>query len=305
MQKEGSEREEVSVSCIGRSSEILREFFSDCRTGYLNVIQKKTSVFEHRDGDWRKAKTRDIRPISTVIMNETDKTILLKDIEEFLDEGARGWYARRGIPYRRGFLLYGPPGTGKSSFSLSVAGRFELDIYVLNLSGVEDESLSSLFAQLPPHCVILLEDVDAAGASRAEDAETENSGQVATCSPKKGKGRLSLSGLLNAIDGVSSQEGRVLIMTTNHIEHLDDALIRPGRVDRKLFFQLADRDMSSRLFCTIFKQSQMFSPAEILSFLLERKHSPTNAAADVEEWVARAKEERSELKRENSWVQNA
>ncbi|KAL2384082.1 hypothetical protein RJ035_005482 [Blastomyces gilchristii] len=66
-QKDSSsgEREEVSVSCFGRSPEILREFFSDCRTEYLKAIQKKTSVFEHRDGEWKKANTRDIRPIST------------------------------------------------------------------------------------------------------------------------------------------------------------------------------------------------------------------------------------------------
>ncbi|EQL29692.1 hypothetical protein BDFG_07745 [Blastomyces dermatitidis ATCC 26199] len=327
LQKEGSDREEVSVSCIGRSSETLREFFSDCRTRYLNVIQKKTSVFEHRDGEWRKTKAKDIRPISTVIMNEEEKMAVLKDIEDFLDEGARGWYARRGIPYRRGFLLYGPPGTGKSSFSLSVAGRFELDIYVLNLSGIDDSRLNSLFAQLPAHCVILLEDIDAAGTTRVEDPEIADAGQAVAGPLQKSKsqGKVSLSALLNALDGVSSQEGRLLIMTTNHIEHLDDALIRPGRVDRKVLFQLADKKMCSRLFCTVFKRSdgdhrnpgkeiddetiqrladefaakvpdQVFSPAEILlSFLLERKQSPTDAVADVENWVAKASKERGKV----------
>lgn len=63
-------KEEISISCIGGSSEILREFFNNCRTKYLKFIQRKTSVFEHHDGEWRKAKERDIRPISTVIMNE-------------------------------------------------------------------------------------------------------------------------------------------------------------------------------------------------------------------------------------------
>ncbi|EDN05939.1 predicted protein [Histoplasma mississippiense (nom. inval.)] len=71
----------------------------------------------------------------------------------------------------------------------------------------------------------------------------------------KSQGNVSLSALLNALDGVSSQEGRLLIMTTNHIERLDDALIRPGRVERKVLFQLADEKMSSRLFCTVFKRS--------------------------------------------------
>ncbi|KKZ60646.1 hypothetical protein EMCG_04692 [[Emmonsia] crescens] len=206
--------------------------------------------------------------------------------------------------------IVGAPGTGKSSFSLSVARRFELDIYVLNLSSIDDSRLNSLFSQLPPHCVILLEDIDAASTTRTEDSETtENAGQAV--------GNVSLSALLNALDGVSSQEGRLLIMTTNHIERLDDALIRPGRVNRQVLFQLADKKMASRLFCTVFKRSdgdhsnpgkeiddktierladefaakvpdQVFSPAEILlSFLLERKQSPTDAVADVKNWVAK------------------
>ncbi|OJD28050.1 hypothetical protein ACJ73_00556 [Blastomyces percursus] len=296
-------KDEISVSCIGRSPAILRQFFCECRSEYLKLSQKKTSVFEPEDKKWRKAKSRDIRPISTVIMDEEQKGAVLKDVEAFLDEKSRTWYATRGIPYRRGFLLYGPPGTGKSSFSLSVAGRFELDIYVLNLSGIDGSRLSSLFAQLPSQCVILLEDVDAAGMTRAEAAEKDQPSNNHSNPP----GSLSLSGLLNALDDVSSQEGRVLIMTTNHIEHLDGALIRPGGVDRRVFFHLANRYMSSRLFCTIFKQQGgvhvenpvddhtverlagefslkipegVFSPAQLLSFLLERKQSPAAAVAD-------------------------
>ncbi|EDN09624.1 predicted protein [Histoplasma mississippiense (nom. inval.)] len=81
-------KEEISISCIGGSEQILRELLSDCRAEYLKRIQKKTTVFEHHDGEWRKAKARDIRPISTVIMDEDEKIALLKDIEGFLDERA-------------------------------------------------------------------------------------------------------------------------------------------------------------------------------------------------------------------------
>src|SRR5215469_4377628 len=81
VQKEGRSEEEISISCIGRSPEILRELFNECRTKYLKLIQKKTSVFEHQDGEWRKTKSRDVRPISTVIMNEEEKRTLMEDIE--------------------------------------------------------------------------------------------------------------------------------------------------------------------------------------------------------------------------------
>ncbi|KAL4956077.1 P-loop containing nucleoside triphosphate hydrolase protein [Aspergillus filifer] len=129
-------------------------------------------------------------------MDEQVKNDLVKDMEEFLDEETQRWYSARGFPYRRGYLLLGPPGTGKSSFSLSIAGRFNMDISTLNLSDVGDTTLIKLFADLPPHCVILLEDVDAAGMGRRDDSDA-----VQTTKPISG---VTLSGLLNVLDGVSS-----------------------------------------------------------------------------------------------------
>ncbi|EER42757.1 conserved hypothetical protein [Histoplasma capsulatum H143] len=96
-------------------------------------------------------------------MDEDKKTAVLKNIKSFLDKQAHSWYTRHRILYQRGFLLYKPSGIRKSSFSLSVARCFELNIYILNLSSINNSRLNSLFAQLPPHCVILLEDINAAG----------------------------------------------------------------------------------------------------------------------------------------------
>jgi chaperone BCS1 len=142
---------------------------------------------------------------------------------------------------------------------------------------------------------------------------------------------VSLSALLNVIDGVASQEGRVLIMTTNYIECLDEALIRPGCADRKVEFRLADEEMITQLFYVVFKQSKgdvahsrklqsnalveedkiverlakefaakvpklEFSLAEILSFLLEYKQSPGEAVDNVEVWITRIMEDRKKAK---------
>jgi len=62
-------------------------------------------------------------------------------------------------------LLYGPPGTGKSSLSKSIAGHFDLDIYILSLSDTNEARLKNLFAELPSRCVILLEDIDAVSSN--------------------------------------------------------------------------------------------------------------------------------------------
>ncbi|KAH6700563.1 hypothetical protein BKA61DRAFT_636604 [Leptodontidium sp. MPI-SDFR-AT-0119] len=170
----------------------------------------------------------DVRHISTVILNET-----------------RRWYSNCGIPYRRGYLL------------LSIAGYFGLDIYILSLSAINEDRLRDLFAKLPSRCVILVEDIDAVSSKRFGDVKTKDSRQGVTSSPsqqsKSVSRKVSLSTPLNVIDSVGSQEGRVLIMTTNYITHLNKALIRPGRVDKKVELGLADKKMTADLFCLVFK----------------------------------------------------
>ena len=141
-------------------------------------------------------------------------------MEDFIHSA--NWYYDRGIPYRRGYLLHGPPGTGKSSFIQALAGHLDYDIAILNLSerGITDDKLNHLLTVIPPRTVVLLEDVDAAFANRHQaDADGYSGANV------------TFSGLLNALDGVASAEERIVFLTTNHVEKLDEALIRPGRVD--------------------------------------------------------------------------
>jgi chaperone BCS1 len=215
---------------------------------------------------------------------------------------------------------------------MAIAGHFSLGIYILNLSTISEDNLRSLFAKLPSRCLVLLEDIDAVRSKRSLDTETENSRHLVTSSRfRKSEsvcGKVSLSALLNLIDGVGSSEGRILIMTTNHISRLDEALIRPGRVDKKVELGLADKEMITQLFFVIFKRSKEdvpglgkqfeddktverlarefaakvpkleFSPAEVQSFLLAYKQSPRQAVDNVEAWMTRIREEREEARNE-------
>ncbi|KAM3538622.1 hypothetical protein ARSEF1564_008469 [Beauveria bassiana] len=108
--------------------------------------------------------------------------------------------------YRRDYLLYGEPGTGKTSLSLAAAGQFGLDVYAMNLSKVNDTTLNKLMRNLPTRCILLLEDIDATESAKSR----QNSGAG---SKESTSSHVTLSGPLNAIDGVASVEGRVLIMT--------------------------------------------------------------------------------------------
>ncbi|OAA71745.1 bcs1 [Akanthomyces lecanii RCEF 1005] len=231
-------KEIASITCIGRSGDVLKKLLEQCRREYLQKNEGKITIFENHGDSWKKRAAKQIRPLSTVMLPENQKEALINDVREFVSPATREWYCQKNFAYRRGYLFYGPPGTGKSSLSSAIAGEFEMDIYTINIPSVDDQTLTKLFNELPDKCLVLMEDIDAAATDRSASEEER----------KERKQSLSLSGLLNEIDGVASQEGRILIMTTNHKNLLDDALIREGRIDLKIKFSLADSVTTANLF---------------------------------------------------------
>lgn len=289
--------------------------------------------------------------METVILDAEQKSMIIRDMNEYLHPASARWYAARGIPYRRGYLFHGPPGTGKTSLSFALAGIFGLEIYAISLQEptLTEGDLLQLFNGLPRRCIVLLEDVDAAGLlrdrasdaknkpktkkdgkqtgkqpGREEEEEEEGSSKEKVAAAEKGddytlkdlarelkaistpaqRGGLphattqqnngagpnrapgttgiSLSGLLNAIDGVASAEGRVLIMTTNHAEKLDAALVRPGRVDRKVEFQLAAKDQIRELFVRMYAASDQVPDIELtLTDQLPNGHTKSSSSSSI------------------------
>ncbi|CAG9953437.1 unnamed protein product [Clonostachys rosea f. rosea IK726] len=326
--------EQISITCVGRSSQILKCLMEDCRREYLDGLKNKTTIYSHRENHWKKEKAVDARPLTTVILDEEQKGQLINDINKFLDPDTKIRYADHSIPYKRGYLLHGPPGTGKTSFSLSIAGALDMDIYVVSIPGMNDEKLNDLFSALPDKCVVLLEDIDAAGATWSRDSDADDSdSDLETRSPKKG---VTLSGLLNVLDGVSSQDDRILIMTTNHPEKLDDALTRPGRVDLKIAFQLVNESIANEIYHFMFKQPELdhgnvsqqgdhderikrqaeneeikeqaklfaakipesvFSTAEVIAYLQQHWNSPADAVKRCDQWVDDLHKEKKVKKR--------
>ena len=198
-------------------------------------------------------------------MDSELKRDVVQDIQNYLHPRTRSWYQARGLPYRRGYLFHGPPGTGKSSLCFGIASLVQFKIFMVSLSAsdLDENGLALLFQSLPERCIVLFEDVDQAGIRKRDtdipvsqnrcetDEITDCDGLECHGSERRSSG-ITLSALLNVIDGVSAQEGRILIMTTNHIEKLDDALLRPGRVDMRVPFHHVDSSAIQQLFLSFF-----------------------------------------------------
>jgi chaperone BCS1 len=176
-----------------------------------------------------------------VILKRSDATDALLDARAFLR--LERWYAERGIPYRRGYLLHGPPGGGKTSLVRAIAGELRLPVYQASLGGrgLDDEAFHRLLRACARRAVVLLEDVDAASGAAvgARSGGGEEDG---------GGGGLTLPGLLSALDGVGAADGRLLFMTCRDASALEPALVRPGRIDVRIEFGPPDRAQAAALF---------------------------------------------------------
>lgn len=248
--------ETMTLTCWGNTRNLLKQLMEEAKERYNHKDEGKTIIYTANHGAWQRfGLPRPVRPLSSVILPKGLSEKLVADAHEFLKSS--NWYAERGIPYRRGYLLYGPPGTGKTSFVTALAGHLGMSICVVNLNNpdLSDEELVYLLNRTPgKRCILLIEDVDAAPSSLSREANAE--GSVANASTRS---NISLSGLLNALDGVASQEGRLLFMTTNHFELLDPALSRPGRIDVKVMLPHADKEQIARLFVNFYPGKELIA----------------------------------------------
>ena len=206
--------------------------------------------------EWVDAGRRPARPVASVVLKGDAARAIVDDARAFLR--LERWYAERGIPYRRGYLLHGAPGSGKTSLVRAVAGELRLPVYQLPLSGagVDDEAFHRLLRGTARRSVVLLEDVDAGvspdGCEWTVDGSINTDGRH---SPKafvrknpNARGGVTLRGLLGALDGVGAAEGRLLFMTCRDASALEPALIRPGRIDTRLAFEAPDKAQAKALF---------------------------------------------------------
>lgn len=226
--------ETFRITTLGRSQGRLRELIE--RANEVRRREDNLGLRVWQGGFWQSLPSRGKRPVDTVFLPEEQKSEILRDVAWFF--GAREWYAARGLSHRRAHLYYGVPRTGKTTLVTAIASHFGRPIYIVNLSTVKnDNELLQAFLTVGVNAIILIEDIDCIGVSHKRVVELAPLKPNELKAPETIAEGVTLSGLLNAIDGVTASEGRFLCMTTNHIEKLDPALIGEARVDKK--FEIA------------------------------------------------------------------
>ncbi|KAK8697581.1 hypothetical protein V6N13_113722 [Hibiscus sabdariffa] len=208
---------------MDKSNEIRRN--NQDRLLYTN---SRGGSLDSRGHPWESVPFKHPSTFDTLAMHPVKKQEIMHDLKDFAN--GQSFYHKTGRAWKRGYLLYGPPGTGKSSMIAAIANYLSYDIYDLELTEVHNNSeLRKLLMKTSSKSIIVIEDIDC--SVNLTNRKKNNKGNY--CDPDDGGNSITLSGLLNFTDGLWSCCGseRIFVFTTNHIEKLDPALLRSGRMD--------------------------------------------------------------------------
>ena len=211
-------KETLTITFLGFGNKGVSEFCDELTEEMGKEKKaKRLKLRRNMHAGWHSHGFLHHRPMDSVFTNNGLKDQLCAALRSF--EGKEEEYCMKGMPYHLGVLLKGPPGTGKTSLIHALASQLERDIMFLNLSGVDDEGqlMELIGARRDWHSSLLvIEDIDAVKANLTRDSDSDG---------------VSLSTLLNILDGFLTPHGLITLATTNHPENLDPALIRSGRFD--------------------------------------------------------------------------
>jgi len=189
---------------------------------------------------WRKVGSKVPRKMESVVLPQKTKDLVNQDIKNFLRKETEEFYFKHGIPYKRNYLFRGVPGSGKTSLIDALAGVHKRNLCQMTLSvpNMTDEMFADCLTNTPADSIVVLEDVD----SLFDAGRNKNNKDCP----------LTFSAVLNGLDGVASPYAQIFIMTTNHPNRLDPALVRSGRVDVHIEFKNATRTQMEGIFLNFY-----------------------------------------------------
>jgi len=251
--------ERLTFTTVGRNQGFVKRFVDEIVECHQRMVAMTSSLYI-RDEYWTKVEAYSPRFLESVILKPGEKEHLIQDIEKF--KAAKERYRQLGVPYHRGYLFYGPPGTGKTSLVSALAANFGMSIYAISLTEFNDKTLVKAIHDVPSNSIILFEDIDCmkTGKARLDPRESERNPMRHNVDDKTDptdRLGVTLSGLLNVLDGFNAPENVLFAMTTNKVETLDHALLRPGRIDYRLFLGEATQEQKIELYRRFFPEASI------------------------------------------------
>ncbi|KAH8754591.1 P-loop containing nucleoside triphosphate hydrolase protein [Diaporthe sp. PMI_573] len=234
------------------TKKLLQDYNAKLARGNITVYRHSLEKGEHRWVRNRKDKIRH-RPEKSVCISPKVAESFLGDMQRYIMQ--RELLKARGVITRRGYLLHGEPGTGKTSLVQVAATVFGLKMYIISMSRFWGTAadLTELINAMEKPGILLLEDLDTANPRLGKSKDATLAALLAESkSAGSSGGNGLLETLLQTLDGVGAAQDRIAIITTNRVEALDKALIRPGRIDVKIECGLATDEMAEQMFLRFF-----------------------------------------------------
>jgi len=267
----------LAFQTVGRDQALLKDFVTEIAACHRKNQQVQSCLYVFSEY-WERMEGYTARLLDSVILKTGERDRLVADIEKF--KASKSRYRHLGVPYHRGYLLYGPPGTGKTSLVSAIAGKFAMSIYAINLTDFNDRTLMKAINDVPQGSIVLFEDVDCMMGSKARHDPAKKPAGAPPDKPEDktlDKFGVTLSGLLNVLDGFHAPQDVLFMMTTNKIEVLDPALLRPGRIDYRIYLGVASEQQKLELYRRFFPTAEEF---EAQAFV--EAHSWAKTMADVQ-----------------------
>jgi len=250
-----SSDKDLQIILYTKQIKTLQDFILNCSQEYQNYIKENNNGyyklftpkqdFSYRDESiWIPSPINVIKNRENVFLSD-ENSIIFDNITNFYK--SKEFYNNKGIPHKKGILLYGLPGTGKSSIVYAIAYELQMNIYKLSLINITDNILTNLSKAIPPKSIILIEDIDTVKSMHDRELIQKQEQEQLLIDNKSNSNSLNLTSkstinletMLNILDGYSFLHESLIFFTTNHIEKLDPALIRCGRIDEKYKFGYA------------------------------------------------------------------